>query len=153
MADTGHGQAFHRQRWWTAQIYRPFRANAGTGSVTQLNQYERAMRERNKLLQTPGTQFSGNGWLDGLEENMASLGTAIAAARLAALDALAEGWRLNAETVFPAPRWLWRERLKRCCGRNRRLRLKMAGARACKPTRARCAAGRSLEACTALTCM
>ncbi|MEC7163224.1 MAG: DNA replication and repair protein RecF, partial [Pseudomonadota bacterium] len=103
------------QLWLTPAMDRLFTDSAGgrrrfidrfaqtlvPGLSTQLNQYERAMRERNKLLQTPGTQFSGNGWLDGLEENMASLGTAIAAARLAALDALAEGLAAMPETVFP----------------------------------------------------
>ena len=103
------------QLWLTAAMDRLFTDSAGgrrrfidrfaqtlvSGLSTQLNQYERAMRERNKLLQTPGTQFSGNGWLDGLEENMASLGTAIAAARLDALDALAEGLAAMPETVFP----------------------------------------------------
>ena len=103
------------QLWLTPAMDRLFTDSAGgrrrfidrfaqtlvPGLSTQLNQYERAMRERNKLLQTPGTQFSRNGWLDGLEENMASLGTAIAAARLAALDALAEGLAAMPETVFP----------------------------------------------------
>jgi DNA replication and repair protein RecF len=103
------------QLWLTPAMDRLFTDSAGgrrrfidrfaqtlvPGLSTQLNQYERAMRERNKLLQTPGTQISSNGWLDGLEENMASLGTAIAAARLAALDALAEGLAAMPETVFP----------------------------------------------------
>lgn len=103
------------QLWLTPAMDRLFTDSAGgrrkfldrfaqtlvPGLSTQLNQYERAMRERNKLLQMPGTQFAGNGWLDGLEENMASLGTAIAAARLAALDALADGLAAMPETVFP----------------------------------------------------
>ena len=103
------------QLWLTPAMDRLFTDSAGgrrrfidrfaqtlvSGLSTQLNQYERAMRERNKLLQTPGTQFSGNGWLDGLEENMASLGTAIAAARLDALDALAEGLAAMPKNVFP----------------------------------------------------
>ena len=103
------------QLWLTPAMDRLFTDGAGgrrkfldrfaqtlvPGLTGQLSQYERAMRERNKLLQTPGTQFSNNGWLDGLEENMAQLGTAIAAARLGALDALAEGLAAMPDTVFP----------------------------------------------------
>ena len=66
-----------------------------------LSRYEKAMRERNRLLQTPQTPFSGNAWLDGLEETMALEGTAIAAARLVALDALAAGLVQMPENAFP----------------------------------------------------
>ena len=52
------------------------------GLSRHLSQYEKAMRERNKLLQTNGTIFSQNSWLDGLEDTMALQGVAIAAARL-----------------------------------------------------------------------
>jgi DNA replication and repair protein RecF len=54
-----------------------------------LSAYEKAMRERNRLLQDNGGH--DNGWLDGLEEAMALNGVAVAAARLTALDALAHG--------------------------------------------------------------
>ena len=71
------------QLWLTPAMDRLFTDSAGgrrkfldrfaqtlvPGLSTQLNQYERAIRERNKLLQMPGTQFAGNGWLDGLEES------------------------------------------------------------------------------------
>lgn len=63
--------------------------------------FEKAMRERNRLLQTPNTPFSGNSWLDALEEEMALHGVAIAAARLTALDALAVGLAAIPETAFP----------------------------------------------------
>lgn len=66
-----------------------------------ISAYEKAMRERNRLLQTPGTQFDANSWLDGLEESMALHGVAIAAARLVALDALAVGLAAIPETAFP----------------------------------------------------
>ena len=64
-----------------------------------LNAYEKAMRERNRLLQDNGG--AQNGWLDGLEEAMALHGVAIAAARLTALDALAVGLAAIPEAAFP----------------------------------------------------
>ena len=69
------------------------------GLTRHLNQYEKAMRERNRLLQNPGTGDAR--WLDGLEEEMALHGVAIAAARLAALDALALGLAAIPEAAFP----------------------------------------------------
>ena len=64
-----------------------------------LGAYEKAMRERNRLLQDNGG--AQNGWLDGLEEAMALNGVAIAAARLTALDALAGGLSAIPEAAFP----------------------------------------------------
>ena len=65
-----------------------------------------------------------------------------------------KAWRQCRKLFSPAPRWLWGERLKRCCGRNRRLRLKMTGARACKPNaRAMPLLDVVWKARTALTCM
>ena len=67
-------------------------------------QFEKAMRERNKLLQLPNTALHNNRWLDALEDTMAVHGVAIAAARLTALDALAGGIAQitqMAENVFP----------------------------------------------------
>ena len=64
-----------------------------------LGAYEKAMRERNRLLQDNGG--AQNGWLDGLEEAMALNGVAIAAARLTALDALAGGLAAIPEAAFP----------------------------------------------------
>jgi len=66
-----------------------------------LSAYEKAMRERNRLLQTPTTQLSGNPWLEALEDTMALEGVAIAASRLAALDALAVGLVGLPEAQFP----------------------------------------------------
>lgn len=66
-----------------------------------LSAYEKAMRERNRLLQTANTALSGNSWLDALEEEMALHGVAMAAARLAALDALAGGLEAIPEAAFP----------------------------------------------------
>lgn len=60
--------------------------------------YERAMRERNRLLQA---HDSSSSWLDSLESNMAVAGVAVADARLAALDALADGLR-HRHDAFPA---------------------------------------------------
>jgi DNA replication and repair protein RecF len=66
-----------------------------------LSAYEKAMRERNRLLQTPNTAFADNSWLDALEDEMALHGAAIAAARLTALDALAVGLANIPEAAFP----------------------------------------------------
>ena len=56
-----------------------FAQTLDAGLSRHLSQFERAMRERNKLLQTPGTSFAQNSWLDGLEDTMALQGVAIAA--------------------------------------------------------------------------
>ncbi|MEO1747670.1 MAG: DNA replication/repair protein RecF [Pseudomonadota bacterium] len=45
------------------------------------NAYERAMRQRNKLLEDSAGHLRHNRWLDGIEEQLASLGIAIQAAR------------------------------------------------------------------------
>ena len=66
-----------------------------------LSAYEKAMRERNRLLQTATTNLSANSWLDALEEEMALHGVAMAAGRLAALDALAGGLEAIPEAAFP----------------------------------------------------
>ena len=66
-----------------------------------LGGYEKAMRERNRLLQEGVPNAASNGWLDGLEDAMALHGVAIAAARLTALDALAVGLAAIPETAFP----------------------------------------------------
>ena len=62
--------------------------------------FERAMRERNKLLRDDGLE-AGAGWLDGLENALAVHGVAIAAARRAACDALAGVLDSLPETPFP----------------------------------------------------
>ena len=69
------------------------------GLSKALSAYEKAMRERNRLLQDNGG--ARHGWLDGLEEAMALNGVAIAAARLTALDALAGGLAAIPEAAFP----------------------------------------------------
>jgi DNA replication and repair protein RecF len=62
--------------------------------------FEKAMRERNKLLSDEN--WSGHRiWLDSLEDTMAIHAVAIAAGRLNALDALAEGLSFLPETNFP----------------------------------------------------
>ncbi len=50
--------------------------------ASRINEYEFAMRERNKLLQTGGDPF----WLDALEATMAETGAAIAGGRLEACE-------------------------------------------------------------------
>ncbi|HBF60046.1 MAG TPA: DNA replication/repair protein RecF, partial [Methyloceanibacter sp.] len=72
------------------------------GIRTSLNRYDRAMRQRNRLFQM---REYGNGLFEGLEEQMAEAGVAIAAARLDAverLSALIED-RLAAEGETPFP--------------------------------------------------
>lgn len=71
------------------------------GLTKALGAYEKAMRERNRLLQEGHSSRANNGWLDGLEEAMALNGVAIAAARLTALDALAVGLAAIPEAAFP----------------------------------------------------
>ena len=78
-----------------------FAQTLDAGLSRHLSQYEKAMRERNKLLQTNGTIFSQNSWLDGLEDTMALQGVAIAAARLSALDILAQGLTQIPDNAFP----------------------------------------------------
>lgn len=78
-----------------------FAQSLDAGLSRHINAYEKAMRERNRLLQTPGTAFEANSWLDGLEEEMALHGVALAAARLVALDALAVGLAAIPEAAFP----------------------------------------------------
>lgn len=67
-------------------------------------QFERAMRQRNRLLEMGGSPAL----LDGLERQMAEAGVAIAAARREALSALsaviARKWPDGADTAFPAAR-------------------------------------------------
>jgi DNA replication and repair protein RecF len=60
--------------------------------------YEKAMRERNRLLKDGVLDPA---WLDGLEAQMARLGARIARARAEALSALADAQE-GAETAFPA---------------------------------------------------
>lgn len=69
---------------------------------TRVNAFEKAMRERNRLLDTsPGQTV----WLEGVETQMAELGVAVAAARcetLGALSAMADDRRIrHAESPFP----------------------------------------------------
>ena len=76
-----------------------FAQSLDAGLTKALSAYEKAMRERNRLLQDNGA--AQDGWLDGLEEAMALHGVAIAAARLTALDALAGGLAAIPEAAFP----------------------------------------------------
>lgn len=68
-----------------------------------LSAYEKAMRERNRLLQDgqQGQWHEQSSWLDSLEASMALAGVAIAEARLAALDALASSLLDGHHTGFP----------------------------------------------------
>lgn len=59
--------------------------------------YERAMRERNRLLKEPGARAE---WLDAVEAQMAELGLRIAAARVEAMMRLKAAYN-DAKTLFP----------------------------------------------------
>ena len=75
-----------------------------SGLARQAAQFEKAMRERNKLLQMPDTALRDNRWLDALEDTMAVHGVGLAVGRLVALDALAEGIAQitpRTEGIFP----------------------------------------------------
>jgi DNA replication and repair protein RecF len=79
--------------WLTPQMEQLFQEGASAGRkfldrlvysfdpehATRVNEYEYAMRERNRLLQTGGYDSA---WLDALEQTMSETGAAIAQARL-----------------------------------------------------------------------
>lgn len=62
------------------------------------NAYERALRERNRLL---ADNVRDNGWLAGLEEQMAGHGVALAAARVETIARLTGAFDAVRETPFP----------------------------------------------------
>lgn len=65
---------------------------------TRANAYDRALRERNKLL---ADQICDDAWLSGLEEQMAEHGVALAAARREMLARLRGALAAAAEGAFP----------------------------------------------------
>lgn len=65
---------------------------------TRANAYERALRERNKLL---ADEIMDDAWLGGLEEQMAEHGVAVAAARVETLARLRGAIDAASETHFP----------------------------------------------------
>jgi DNA replication and repair protein RecF len=71
--------------------------------VTRLNRYDKAMRERMKLLQQP--RGADPQWLDGLETQMAADAVSIAASRLALLQRLQQhvGALGASAALFPQP--------------------------------------------------
>ncbi len=78
-----------------------FAASLSPSLASNAAAYEKAMRERNRLLAESAPQSV---WLDSLEEAMAVNGTAVALARLEALDHLAAGIAHMPETGFPRAR-------------------------------------------------
>ncbi len=71
----------------------------------QLNNYEKATRERTRLLREDNTKLkpSDSGWIDALEQRMAENGVAIAAARKSYVKKLHAAFRLSAGS-FPEAR-------------------------------------------------
>ena len=65
-----------------------------------LSAFEKAMRERNRLLQEHGPHASG-AWLEGLENTMSETGVTIAETRLDALDVLSAALTEGHHPVFP----------------------------------------------------
>jgi len=70
--------------------------------ASQVSAYERAMRERNKLLSADGWQQSG-AWLNAIEARLASHAVAVALARVEALQALAPILAAQSSDCFPEP--------------------------------------------------
>lgn len=68
------------------------------GHGTRVNAYDRAMRERNRLLSEDAPDTS---WLTALEEQMAGYGVAVAAARNDTLMRLRSAMQSAADTHFP----------------------------------------------------
>ncbi|MEN0000840.1 MAG: DNA replication/repair protein RecF [Pseudomonadota bacterium] len=65
------------------------------------NAYERAMRQRNKLLDDSFGRLHDNVWLDGIEEQLASLGVAMRAARSELIDLLVGIIDKSGSDAFP----------------------------------------------------
>ena len=76
LADAGDGRAVHRARRRPAALPRPAGAVDRSGHGRRALDYERAMRSRNRLL---AEGRADPVWLDGIEAQMAELGSAIAA--------------------------------------------------------------------------
>lgn len=69
----------------------------------RLNDYGRAMQERNRLLRARGVRGADPAWLDGLEQRMAETGVAVAAARVDLVSRLGAALTLGIGP-FPAAR-------------------------------------------------
>ncbi len=87
------GGAGDRRRFLDRQTFAHFPAHARAATS-----YERAMRERNALLERPGADPV---WLDGLEARMAEHGAALAHYREAALKRLQLALDARPESAFP----------------------------------------------------
>src|SRR5947207_2670252 len=77
--------------------------------AARLAAYEHALRERARLLRGDGPTRPDPAWLDALEEQMATRGIAIAAARLALVERLAEAATATIRP-FPTPELAHRHR-------------------------------------------
>lgn len=111
---SGSGALAHymRQVWLTPAMDRLFVESAGgrrrfldrlvmgfdPSHGTRVNAYERAMRERNRLL---ADGRMDNAWLTGLEEQMAEHGVAMAAARVETVARLKGAIAVTSEGAFP----------------------------------------------------
>lgn len=71
------------------------------GHAARVTAYERALAERNRVLEEGGARGRVDSWLDGLEVQIAELGTAIAAARRELVDCLAPLLPEAGEDRFP----------------------------------------------------
>lgn len=85
--------ATHRRRFLDRMVY-----SFDPAHGRRVNAYEKAMRERNKLLERP----CDSGWLDACEYRMSTEGVAIAASRLDLLERLEHALAV-AHSPFPRP--------------------------------------------------
>jgi len=100
--------------WLTPQMDRLFQEGPGArrrfidrltlahdpGHGARVSAYERALRERQKLLSDP---YADKGWLDALELQMAEHGIAVAAARAGIVEGLCAECEINRIEGFPSP--------------------------------------------------
>lgn len=108
---------------------------------TRVNQYERAMRERNALLREGRVD---DAWLEGLELTMAEQGIAIAASRRETLDRLLP--YLMADSAFPSADVKLEGMLETAIGDQAAVDIEQAFAENLRTSRRRdAAAGRTLE--------
>ncbi|MEO0542265.1 MAG: DNA replication/repair protein RecF [Pseudomonadota bacterium] len=109
------------------------------------NAYERAMRQRNKLLEESPGQLRDNHWLDGIEDQVASLGIAIKAARSEMVQLLSAIITREDTDQFPSTGlsiWGELEELEQAQGCQDAVALEMAYRRHLQDTRPRDQAAR-----------
>ncbi len=87
------GPAGDRRRFYDRQVLAHFPAHGSAGAA-----YEKAMRERNALLERGRVDPA---WLDALEQNMAEAGAIMATHRADALRRMQDAIQARADSLFP----------------------------------------------------